>query len=585
MGTTTTPQQQLQQLQLQHTDPDTCTQLHPSSPCGPRFAGLYAQPLLLNTLLQQYTDATMRYPISRACTAAVSTHCSHLNKDKSMPVLCETPLQQMSNSSLDQIDCVRALESTQCGFLDPSQFHAFCAINTTEACCLNQPEELRRRQEPVLTSAGSPGGISASNTDRPSAIVMTTAGPDTAPIPAPAAPAAATPTISLGSTTPSSLNPMVIVLSSLVALVLILVVIGCCWNMKRVTDRSKQDESDLEEQPQVELVYSSRNINWSSQHPSDMKMDSMKEKDRSHLFHTPPPSTQISTAPTTAMSSAATRVGYPAEAAALTPSARRKRSNPTISHRSFSFSSSNRFSVGELKRLSHWSNGRKSRGTIKSGSGASAESARIIRAKWAHVPEHEDELTIQAGEDVFVEDTFDDGWGYGMNLATGRRGFFQLVGWESPGGSVESVKRHSSVLVGGSNRASTVASRKLSKISKRTTSSSVKLEQLFSELSAGLDAMKKVQQTVPAVPVPVPAVSQAGTVQKVGSFGVIMRVMHPYAATMQDELSLVVGNDVIMLTAFEDGWAMGLEPMKGLKGVFPLACVVKVEEAHTLAGF
>ncbi|KAJ3396048.1 hypothetical protein CcCBS67573_g05602 [Chytriomyces confervae] len=555
----------------------TCTQLRPSSPCGPRFAGLYAQPLLLNTLLQQYTEATLRYPISRACIAAVSTHCAHLNNDKAMPVLCERPLQQKSNSNFDQIDCIGALESTQCGFLDPSQFHAFCAISSTEACCQMQSEELRRRQEQVLTSIGSPGGIS------PSAIVMTTAGPDTAPVPAPAAAVSTPPAISLGSTT-SSLNPMVIVLSSLVALVLILVVIGCCWNMKRVTDRSKQDESDLEEQPQVELVYSSRNINWASQHPSDMKMDSMKEKDRSHLFHTPPPSTQISTAPTTAMSSAATRVGYPAEAA-LSPSARRKRSNPTIAHRSFSFSSSNRFSVGELKRLSHWSNGRKSRGTIKSGSGASAESARIIRAKWAHVPEHEDELTIQAGEDVFVEDTFDDGWGYGMNLATGRRGFFQLVGWESPGGSVENVKRHSSVLVGGSNRASTVASRKLSKISKRTTSSSVKLEQLFSELSAGLDAMKKVQQTAPAPAVPVPAVAQAGTVQKVGSFGVIMRVMHAYSATMQDELSLVVGNDVIMLTAFEDGWAMGLEPMKGLKGVFPLACVVKVEEAHTLAGF
>ncbi|KAI8827327.1 hypothetical protein BJ741DRAFT_630752 [Chytriomyces cf. hyalinus JEL632] len=574
--------------QRQHTD--TCTQLHPSSPCGPRFAGLYAQPQLLNTLLQQHTEATLRYPVSRACTAAVSTHCALLNKDKAMPVLCRDPLQQTSNSNFDQIDCIGALESTQCGFLDPSQFHAFCAINTTETCCQLQSEELRRRQEQVLTSAGSPDGISASNTDRPSAIVMTTAGPDTAPVPAPAAPAAtpaATPNNSLGSTT-ASLNPMVIVLSSLVALVLILVVIGCCWNMKRVTDRSKQDESDLEEQPQVELVYSSRNINWTSQqqHPSDMKMDSMKEKDRSHLFHTPPPSTQISTAPTTAMSSAATRIGYPAEAAAaLTPSARRKRSNPTISHRSFSFSSSNRFSVGELKRLSHWSNGRKSRGTIKSGSGASAESARIIRAKWAHVPEHEDELTIQAGEDVFVEDTFDDGWGYGMNLATGRRGFFQLVGWESPGGSVESVKRHSSVLVAGSNRASTVASRKLSKISKRTTSSSVKLEQLFSELSAGLDAMKKVQQTAAPAAIPVPAVAQAGTVQTVGSFGVIMRVMHAYAATMQDELSLVVGNDVIMLTAFEDGWAMGLEPMKGLKGVFPLACVVKVEEAHTLAGF
>ncbi|KAI8835168.1 hypothetical protein BJ741DRAFT_608223 [Chytriomyces cf. hyalinus JEL632] len=571
MGTTTTPQ---------HTDPDTCTQLHPSSPCGSRFAGLYAQPLLLNTLVQQYTEATLRYPISRACTAAVSAHCAHLNKDMPMPVLCKSPLYERSNSNFYQIDCIGALESTQCGFLDTTQFQTFCAINTTEACCQMQSEELRRRQEQVLTSAGSPGGISASNTDRPSAIVMTTAGPDPAPVPAPAA-AVSTPVISLGSTT-TSLNPMVIVLSSLVALVLILVVIGCCWNMKRVTDRSKQDESDLEEHPQVELVYSSRNINWTSQHPSDMKMDSMKEKDRSHLFHTPPPSTQISTAPTTAMSSAATRVGYPAEAA-LSPSARRKRSNPTIAHRSFSFSSSNRFSVGELKRLSHWSNGRKSRGTIKSGSGASAESARIIRAKWAHVPEHEDELTIQAGEDVFVEDTFDDGWGYGMNLATGRRGFFQLVGWESPGGSVENVKRHSSVLVGGSNRASTVASRKLSKISKRTTSSSVKLEQLFSELSAGLDAMKKVQQTAPAVAVP--AVAQAGTVQKVGSFGVIMRVMHAYAATMQDELSLVVGNDVIMLTAFEDGWAMGLEPMKGLKGVFPLACVVKVEEAHTLAGF
>jgi hypothetical protein len=57
-----------------------------------------------------------------------------------------------------------------------------------------------------------------------------------------------------------------------------------------------------------------------------------------------------------------------------------------------------------------------------------------------------------------------------------------------------------------------------------------------------------------------------------------MHVIHPYSPTLADELPLEVGQEVILLKSFDDGWALGLSPTTGIQGAFPLVCVVKMSE-------
>ena len=53
----------------------------------------------------------------------------------------------------------------------------------------------------------------------------------------------------------------------------------------------------------------------------------------------------------------------------------------------------------------------------------------------------------------------------------------------------------------------------------------------------------------------------------------IMKVLHPYAPTLADELELTAGQEVVVLRAFDDGWGLGMIPGTGAQGAFPLICV------------
>ncbi|KAJ3206798.1 hypothetical protein HDU67_007942 [Dinochytrium kinnereticum] len=53
----------------------------------------------------------------------------------------------------------------------------------------------------------------------------------------------------------------------------------------------------------------------------------------------------------------------------------------------------------------------------------------------------------------------------------------------------------------------------------------------------------------------------------------VMRVIHPYAPTLADELELSKGQEIVILRAFDDGWGLGLIPTSGMQGAFPLVCV------------
>ncbi|KAJ3232798.1 hypothetical protein HDU77_000789 [Chytriomyces hyalinus] len=63
----------------------------------------------------------------------------------------------------------------------------------------------------------------------------------------------------------------------------------------------------------------------------------------------------------------------------------------------------------------------------------------------------------------------------------------------------------------------------------------------------------------------------------------IVRVVHSYEAVQPDELDLVVGENIVVLDAFEDDWALGLLPGTGRKGAFPLACTVRFDDEVILA--
>ncbi|KAI9331298.1 hypothetical protein DFJ73DRAFT_765099 [Zopfochytrium polystomum] len=58
----------------------------------------------------------------------------------------------------------------------------------------------------------------------------------------------------------------------------------------------------------------------------------------------------------------------------------------------------------------------------------------------------------------------------------------------------------------------------------------------------------------------------------------LMVIVHPYNPTLPDELTLEPGLDVIMLKSFDDGWALGMNPITGQQGAFPVVCVVAKDE-------
>ncbi|KAJ3210345.1 hypothetical protein HDU67_005378 [Dinochytrium kinnereticum] len=68
-----------------------------------------------------------------------------------------------------------------------------------------------------------------------------------------------------------------------------------------------------------------------------------------------------------------------------------------------------------------------------------------------------------------------------------------------------------------------------------------------------------------------------------GSSESVMRIIHPYNPTLADELQLAVGQDIIVLRSFDDGWGLGMNPTTGAQGAFPLVCVVRHDELSRLS--
>ncbi|RKO98590.1 hypothetical protein CXG81DRAFT_21207 [Caulochytrium protostelioides] len=60
--------------------------------------------------------------------------------------------------------------------------------------------------------------------------------------------------------------------------------------------------------------------------------------------------------------------------------------------------------------------------------------------------------------------------------------------------------------------------------------------------------------------------------------GARVRAIAGYNANLGDELELRVGDSVIIVSTFDDGWSVGVNEATGMEGAFPLACVVRARE-------
>lgn len=57
-----------------------------------------------------------------------------------------------------------------------------------------------------------------------------------------------------------------------------------------------------------------------------------------------------------------------------------------------------------------------------------------------------------------------------------------------------------------------------------------------------------------------------------------VQVMHPYSASMNDELELVAESIIYLVKSFDDGWALGVDPKTGKQGAFPTVCVKELQQ-------
>lgn len=145
----------------------------------------------------------------------------------------------------------------------------------------------------------------------------------------------------------------------------------------------------------------------------------------------------------------------------------------------------------------------------------------------------QDELSLAVGTDILVMKEFDDGWAQGMNPKTGVQGAFPMICVAKP---EETSAKQNKI-----DRA----------FSKRMSS--------MSTVSAGL----------------------VGSQMSNGNpNGIALRIVFPYQGLQEDELTLQPGNDVILIKEFDDGWALGMQPLTGQKGAFPMACVAKPDDVE-----
>ncbi|KAJ3096188.1 hypothetical protein HK100_005629, partial [Physocladia obscura] len=155
-----------------------------------------------------------------------------------------------------------------------------------------------------------------------------------------------------------------------------------------------------------------------------------------------------------------------------------------------------------------------------SNNGVTKKDPNSDRVVFNYVPERPDEISLTVGDEVIVSQKFDDGWGIGRNISTGREGNFPLdclASFSDPNAT--------------------------------TNNGSKQTKQRVSSIFE-IDASKTLS-------------SSSGT----------ENVIYDYEPERPDELALRVGDKVIISQKFDDGWAFGVCLSTGESGNFPLDCL------------
>ncbi|KAJ3237261.1 Sorbin and SH3 domain-containing protein 2 [Chytriomyces hyalinus] len=252
-------------------------------------------------------------------------------------------------------------------------------------------------------------------------------------------------------------------------------------------------------------------------------------------------------------------------------------------------------------------NARQSTMSYNSNASTNSNNKTLFRVVHTYKAALDDEMSIIAGNDVIVLQEFDDGWAKGMEPASGKIGLFPMT-CVARGNDANSSSKHASVY-----------SKRTSSISRRSIVAAVKeanhdgkdtvvvvhsydanesdeltlipgrtiwiLDEFDDGWCEGRDPVNNKTGVFPMACVsrnqsansdarkPDTFAKRRSSVKSISKNETRLRIVHQYAATQSDELTLEVGNDVILIKEFNDGWARGKNPESGKVGMFPMICV------------
>ncbi|KAI8622359.1 hypothetical protein BC830DRAFT_671930 [Chytriomyces sp. MP71] len=164
-----------------------------------------------------------------------------------------------------------------------------------------------------------------------------------------------------------------------------------------------------------------------------------------------------------------------------------------------------------------------------------AATSNIQRAAYAYIPQNNDELETEEGDEIIVLAEFDDGWGRGICLRTNIEGFFPLALLEM---YADEKQNQSQVY---SNRVSSMYGQPKQQMSHNSVYSTFTENQRTSVM--------------------------------ISSTGKPYTVVEHFLPERDDELELYVGERVTLVQPYDDGWGFGININTNREGVFPLYCL------------
>ncbi|KAJ3235462.1 hypothetical protein HDU78_005213 [Chytriomyces hyalinus] len=181
---------------------------------------------------------------------------------------------------------------------------------------------------------------------------------------------------------------------------------------------------------------------------------------------------------------------------------------------------------------------------------------KVVRVVHPYRAVLNDELTLVVGCDVVMTKEHNDGWADGIDPVTGARGVFPTTCVMDPEEAAKNAHAKTEF-----------------RLSTRHSSIYSKAAPYPNELTSGKTHDNTRQSTM----------SYNSVASTNSNNKTLFRVVHTYKAALDDEMSIVAGNDVIVLQEFDDGWAKGMEPASGKIGLFPMTCVARGNDANSFS--